>query len=393
MTALIIFPESLMRPVYAAVVLMLVMVVVLAAGCISEGKLVQEQDIEIVKINADGSLGWTKTIDYGNDEEMRDIIEMDDGSFIIAGGSSPKRGCNSYATPDPPSYVPTPSEPQLIGFSSTGDILWLQNYSSIGHEGMISVFKNSDGTLNAVTKMGELWHLNTDGSVISNRSINSISWIRSAIKTHDGGYILVSDRDIDYSTGTHITRIDPERTIVWDVRFNKSRFSHIPSVVELPNQQGYLFSANSLHADGSQMVIVRLSPDGTVTNETPKGWMESTDADYLIQPAKDGYVVGFKEVPLSLTTILVRLNADGDIISSGSTDNLGNIFIPTKDGGFFSLYYPASGTIEMKKVDINNTLQWKNDEIKKTPGRIKKIMQTSDDGFVIMGATKKMSRC
>jgi len=77
-------------PVFGVVAVMLVMVALLLAARCSNEKYVQEQDIEIVKINADGTGAWTKTIDYGNDEEMREINQMDDGSFIIAGGSSPK---------------------------------------------------------------------------------------------------------------------------------------------------------------------------------------------------------------------------------------------------------------------------------------------------------------
>jgi hypothetical protein len=67
--------------------------------------------------------------------------------------------------------------------------------------------------------------------------------------------------------------------------------------------------------------------------------------------------------------------------------------IKTHDGGFLSLDYPSSGTIEIKKDDMNETFQWKNDEIKKTPWRIKKVIQTSDDDFVIMGVVKKMPKC
>jgi hypothetical protein len=211
MTACPIFPKSLRMPVFGVVAVMLVMVALLLAARCSNEKYVQEQDIEIVKINADGTDAWTKTIDYGNDEEMREIIQMDDGSFIIAGGSSPKRGCNSHGTPDPLCYIPNPRISQLIGLSSSGEILWLRNYSFNGDGGMISVFRNPDRSLDAVTKNGELWHLNPDGAIISNRPVN-ISQIYSGVKTDDGGYVIVPDGDLLNTSGSNITRFDSEGT-------------------------------------------------------------------------------------------------------------------------------------------------------------------------------------
>jgi len=76
---------------------------------------------------------------------------------------------------------------------------------------MISVFRNPDRSLDAVTKNGELWDLNSDGVILSNRSV-TISQIYSGVKTDDGGYVIVSDGNLLNTSGSNITRFDSEGT-------------------------------------------------------------------------------------------------------------------------------------------------------------------------------------
>jgi hypothetical protein len=342
-------------------------------------------------------VSWNTTIDFGNDEEMRDIIEMDDGRFIIAGGSSPIRDCIGYSTPEPPGYVPTPREAQLIGLSGNGEILWHRNYSINGDGGMKSVFKNPDQTLDAISAMGELWHLQPDGSVIKHRSVN-ISQISSAIKTRDGGYVIV---------GSNITRLDSEGTKLWDVGFDESKFDKFTQVVELPDDHGYLFGASYYNESDQKthIFIVKLISVGKLMSETPVAELNILYSDYVLQQLSEGYLLSYIEsYPPSGPSITgVKIDSQGNVTSSGSIKNLDSAFIPTNGGGFLSIRLPQfyadeTGTykeIEIKKIDKDGIDEWKNTENKKRIGEwtIKKVIQTSDDGYVIMVANKKMSKC
>jgi len=401
MTARPIFTESRRRPVFAAVALVLVMVaVLLATGCNDEG-VVQTQDIEIVKIQNDGTLAWSKTIDYGNDEEMRDIIETDDGNFIIAGGSAPRK-CTQYGHRDPPWYVPDPRTSQLIGLSRSGEIMWLQNYSFNGDGGMISVFENPDHTLDAVTKNGELWHLNPDGSVIMNRSIN-IARIDSAVKTRDGGYVIVSHHFPYDNPGSNITRLDPAGTIVWHTWLNKSKFNQISPVVELPDRGGYLFGASYYDQKirGSHIILVRLNQTGLLQNITPVADVKQVTDNNVLRTSSGGYILRYvDDMHENSSTTLVKISRDGGIIETQSYPDLSSIFIPTNDEGFLSLHFPVFDAtdrikkpVELRKLDKFGTIQWNNTENKKGIGEwiIKKVIPTSDDGFILMVANKKMS--
>jgi|GEM_PF-5736988 len=382
--------------ILTVIIFILLIGILLAAGC-SQGKYAQEQDIEIVKISSNGTVSWNTTIDFGNDEEMRDIIEMDDGRFIIAGGSSPIRDCIGYSTPEPPGYVPTPREAQLIGLSGNGEILWHRNYSINGDGGMKSVFKNPDQTLDAISAMGELWHLQPDGSVIKHRSVN-ISQISSAIKTRDGGYVIV---------GSNITRLDSEGTKLWDVGFDESKFDKFTQVVELPDDHGYLFGASYYNESDQKthIFIVKLSSVGKLMSETPVAELNILYSDYVLQQLSEGYLLSYIEsYPPSGPSITgVKIDSQGNVTSSGSIKNLDSAFIPTNGGGFLSIRLPQfyadeTGTykeIEIKKIDKDGIDEWKNTENKKRIGEwtIKKVIQTSDDGYVIMVANKKMSKC
>jgi hypothetical protein len=397
MTARPILDESCRRPFIAAVALVLVMVaVLLAAGCNDEG-VVQTQDIEIVKIQNDGNLAWSKTIDYGNDEEMRDIIENDDGNFIIAGGSAPRK-CTQYGHRDPPWYVPDPRTSQLIGLSRSGEIMWLQNYSFNGDGGVISAFENPDHTLDAVTKNGELWHLNPDGSEILNRSIN-ITSIDSAVKTHDGGYVIVSHHFPYDNPGSNITRLDPTGTIVWHTWFNKSEFNQISPVVELPDQGGYLFGASyyDQKIGKSQIIIVRINQNGLLQNITPVADVKHVSDDYVLRPSSRGYILRYDDEMQGTT--LVKISKNGTTIDMQAYPDLSSIFIPTKDGGYLSLDFQSvissnaeTHTAIITKTDKDGILQWKNNEIKHDVSLMeKKAIETSDGGYVVMFASKKMS--
>ncbi|HSA38456.1 MAG TPA: hypothetical protein P5013_06170 [Methanoregula sp.] len=382
---------------HITVALAIVMVaVLLAAGC-NQGKYAQEQDIEIVKIGSNGTVSWNTTIDYGNDEEMRDIIEMDDEGFIIAGGSSPIRDCIGYSTPEPPGYVPTPREAQLIGLSGTGEILWYRNYSINGDGGMKSVFKNPDQTLEAISALGELWHLQSDGSIKTHRSVN-ISQINSAIKTRDGGYVIV---------GSNITRLDSDGTKLWDVWFDNSQFNKFTPVVELPENHGFLFGASYYNESDQKTHIftIKLSSMGKLITETPVAELKILYSDYVLQQVSDGYILSYIEgYPPSGPLIKgVIIDSQGNVTSSGSINNLESVFIPTNGGGFLTIRLPqfyadeisVYKEIEIKKIDKDGIDEWKNTEIKKRIDEwtIKKVIQTSDDGFVIMVAKKKMSKC
>jgi hypothetical protein len=400
------FPECRRKPLQIAVALVIVLAaVLLVAGC-SERKSVQEQDIEIVDVNSDGIVTWNTTIDYGNDEEMRDIIEMDDGSFIIAGGSSPKRGCTSYGNPDPPWYVPTPSESQLICVSKAGEFRWLRNYSFNGNGGIISVFKNTDGTLNAITKMGEFWHLQPDGSVISHRSVN-IPDITSAVRTRDGGYLIVSDQFLNNSSGSNITELDPVGTKLSEAWFDENRISRITPPVELPGNRGYLFGASHYNESDHKVriVIATLSPEGKLINETSVAKQNFLYSDYVLQAASDGYLLSYigEYNQSGPSTVIVKIDSRGTVAGTGSIKNLDSVFIPTNDGGYLSIRLPlfragetdSKKDIEIKRLDKDGMIRWKNTGNTKEIGewRIKKIIETSDDGFVIMVANKKMARC
>jgi hypothetical protein len=400
MTARPTHPESRMRPVYAALAMVLVAAMMIVAGC-TQGRYAQEQDIEIVKIGSNGTVSWNTTIDYGNDEEMRDIIEMDGGSLIIAGGSSPIRDCTGYSTPEPPGYVPTPRDAQLLGLSGTGEILWFRNYSSNGKGGMVSVFKNADQTLDAISALGELWHLQPDGSVISHHSVN-ITPISSAIKTRDGGFVIV---------GSDVTRLDPEGKKLWTIYSERDRFNRFSQAVELPDNRGYLFGASYYNESDqdTHIFIEKLNNEGKLISETPVADLKILYSDYILQPVSGGYMLSYVERFTSSGRSFngvnmngVKIDSQGNVRSSGSITNLDSIFIPTNNGGFLSIRKPivnadeTSGNkeIEIRKIDKDGALEWKNsDNTNSIGGTIKKVIQTSDEGYVIMVANKKMSKC
>jgi hypothetical protein len=142
---------------------------------------------------------------------------------------------------------------------------------------------------------------------------------------------------------------------------------------------------------------------GKLMSETPVAELNILYSDYVLQQLSEGYLLSYIEsYPPSGPSITgVKIDSQGNVTSSGSIKNLDSAFIPTKDGGFLSIGLPVFNAaetdlkIEIKKLDKNGILDWKNIEIKKSirGWTVKKVIQTSDDGYVIMVANKKMSKC
>jgi hypothetical protein len=138
----------------------------------------------------------------------------------------------------------------------------------------------------------------------------------------------------------------------------------------LANQQGYFSGAHYYNqtTGGSNIVIVKLSPDGMLIYNIPVGFVKYVSSDYHIQQVRGGYLLRYvDDWKANSSTVVVKINNEGKVIGTQSNSS---IFIPTKDDGILSIGIPVfittetdvKKTIEIKKIDGSGQIQWINAE-------------------------------
>ena len=142
-------------------------------------------DIYLVKTNSTGSVQWEKW--DGNSENndwARYVIETQGGDFIITGTWNDD-GWNSKA--------------MLRKYSSSGDLIWGETYSSSTANEGSSLIETPDGSLVFAGYSGEqhgaykhyMVKADSDGNQIWKKKTQSVgdALLHTIIKSHNGGYI------------------------------------------------------------------------------------------------------------------------------------------------------------------------------------------------------------
>jgi len=228
-------------------------------------------DIYILKTNSTGSIEWEKTVGSAgnNNDWARDVIQTADDNFVITGTWN-DNGNNSKA--------------MLRKYSSSGELIWDEIFSS---------------------------------SVAN--EINSI------IETSDGNFILAG------YTGTQhgdykalMIKTDPSGQQIWKKNISSTGSTELYAVCESPNG-GYV-GAGYCNSWRSNYLVERNSSGGGAWNNC--NIVEpSVSGYYDITPSSRGgyYVIDDRST-------LMWINAQGDILMSKSIDNANMSIMELDDG-------------------------------------------------------------
>jgi hypothetical protein len=156
----------------------------------------------------------------------------------------------------------------------------------------------------------------------------------------------------------------------------------------------------SFSAGGHDVYVVKLDANGNLQWTKTIGGPESEEGNSLIQTSDGGYAItGFTKSfgTGELDVYLVKLDANGNLqwtkTIGGKKEDVGASLIQTSDGGYAiagSTRSSGAGEadIYLVKLDANGNLQWT-----KTIGGKKEdvgtsLIQTSDGGYAIAGSTR-----
>jgi hypothetical protein len=345
-------------------VIVLLFIAALSAGCIEPG-YVPHREITVTKLTPDGFFEWSKTIEVGNDVSAHDIIETSDNNFVIAGDHA-----------------------RLIALSNTGDVLWNREYIEpyCGSDLIVG----SPDNWTTIFSPGSICRIDSRGNIVWNKSVGIGGF--TAIATDDGGFVIA---------GSDVVKLDREANVTWKTPLGQNTGS---AIIEMKNNRGYLIGTHSSPAWLiTQLNLTRLDNRGNILNTTMFGLTNNTEIS-SIQMTSQGYIALYVDNTVSgIDTgrnrfprwISVHLDQNGSVTASQVvlSSQYNSYFLPplilTDDGAYFTIkLIPGRNNIAYNhavKINQDGNTIWDRDISQLSIGVEKKIIQTSDGGYLILG--------
>lgn len=347
---------------------------------------------------ADGSLRWTKSYGWNNDDEATSVIQTPGDKGYLAVGFTNSQGLGGYDMLG----IKTDSIGDTMGVGVFGGIeddkaneVQLakdKGYIIVGYTTSYGA-GGQDVYLIKIDSMGQMiWSKTYGGS--GDEAGNSVQ------QTFDGGYIIVGMTNSYGSGGQDIYVIKTNSTgdTVWTRVFGDPRDDWGVSVQQTVDS-GYIIAANTtLSSYYTEIVLSRLDSQG---NELwAKGYPGNGDdqAFSVQQTADSGFILaGWTG---SFDAYLLKTNSAGDSMWSkaygGSGDDEAYSVRQTNDGGYIftgltTSYGQSAGNkyVYLVKTKANGDTSWTrffgNDSGWNWGNSVK---QTMDGGYIIAGMTQ-----
>jgi len=247
--------------------------------------------------------------------------------------------------------------------------------------------------------------LDANGNLQWTKIIGGQSWDegRYLIQTSDGGYVITG---YTYSFGAgdwdvYVVKLDANGNLQWTKTIGGKNYDGGISLIQT-SDGGYAIagSTTSFGAGGEDVYVVKLDANGNLQWTKTIGGLNRDWSSSLIQTSDGGYAIAGSTTSFGAgeaDVYVVKLDANGNLqwtkTIGGPKDDGGASLIQTSDGGYAIAgstrsFGEGRGDVYVVKLDANGNLQWT-----KTIGKLYSeegysLIQTSDGGYAIAGATK-----
>jgi hypothetical protein len=247
--------------------------------------------------------------------------------------------------------------------------------------------------------------LDANGNLQWTKTIGGESddWGKSLIQTPDGGYAItgytrsfgVGDWDV------YVVKLDAHGNLQWTKTISGESDDWGLSLIQT-SDGGYAIAGDtkSFGAGGYDVYVVKLDANGNLQWTKTIGGPEGDGGSSLIQTSDGGYAIAGSTTSFGAggyDVYVVKLDANGNLqwtkTIGGPKDDWGKSLIQTSDGGYAiagaTQSFGAGGRdVYVVKLNANGNLQWT-----KTIGGKKEdvgtsLIQTSDGGYAITGYTQ-----
>ncbi len=267
-----------------------------------------DQEVWLLKIDANGNLQWNKTVSTGYiGNFVVSLLQTKGGDYVLVGSGSSGMTSNSG---------------WLIEADSNGNLLWNQTYENVVPRALI---QTSDGGYALASVSGELIKTDSKGNLSWEKSYPTsgiLNFVGSLCQTSDGGYAVAGVKNVPATEPSStsnsqvwLVKTDSQGNLQWQSTLNSS--TQIDSVTNLiQTKQGDYAIAGFIEAS-----------------------LSSKSYAFLFRTDSKGNVEWSQNYAESLTTMESGLiqNSDGGFILAGSStessSNNGAWLIKTDDNG------------------------------------------------------------
>jgi hypothetical protein len=303
---------------------------------------------------------WVRLYGKGQESSGEDVIQAEDGSFLIVGGTSPSHEFRSIGGM------------MLLKIDKSGELLWQQTYGGEGYDAGWAITEGHGGgfVLGGVTTSfgaggmdGYLVRVDEKGKEIWAKTFGGAldETIASVQKTRDGGYFLVGHKvdpnDFVADPGApgyggfagrsniYVVKTDGEGNEIW-AHTLESPFNVLASAGIQSNQGGYFILATVVYFPqaGDDLLLVMLDKDG---NEIKRQiWEEGgLGGQTMIQDSEGNFIItGIAEFEEDAGSdfFLIKVDPNGNelwqrILGDPGANEIGKDVIETNNGGYVVL--------------------------------------------------------
>lgn len=328
------------------------------------------------------TIQWQKSFGGSQQENAYSVLQTADGGYIFSGRTNSVNGdVEGYQW----SYSLFNGDVWIVKTDAVGNIEWQKLYGGFSNDAGIKIINTADGGY-AVASVSE----STNGTVTNSiggydywilklNASGDLQWqkrlggpgddfIRDIKQTPDGGYIVVGYSSSTLPNGNglkevYLVKISSTGTTQWWKPYGGSN-DDIANSVALTPDGGYIITGTTKSSNGtftsnqgmSDIFIIKVDSVGIVQWQKTMGGTNEDFGQCIIVLADGSYVLS-----------AASSSTDGDVttINRGSTD------------------------LWVVKMDTSGTIIWQKSYGGSSSDNYhgSKIIQTSDDGFVICGST------
>jgi len=342
--------------------------------------------------------GWAQTYGRADPEYGHSVIQTTDGGYALAGTT------RSFGAGDFDSWV--------IKTDAIGNHLWNQTHGGLGNDGACCIIQTYDGgyaiagdTDSFGAGNRDFWLVKTDrfGDHVWNQTYGGTGqdYGTSVVQTSDGGFVIVGNT-MSFGAGIYdilLIKTDASGNHQWNQTHGGANIDYGLSVVPTVDG-GYAITGTtySFGAGMSDIWLVKTDKQGNHVWDQTYGGVDIDHGSQVVQTV-DGYVIVGYTMSFGAgdyDSWLIKTDRFGDHVwnqTYGGVDpDYGNSVVQTEDGGYAiagSTYSFGAGLgdVWLVKTDASGSHQWNKTHGGIHPDYGRSIVQTGDEGFVIVGDT------
>jgi len=346
-------------------------------------------DYWVMKFSASDVLEWSKTYGGSLDDRGNQIIQTQDGGFLVVGES---KSSDEDATLNAGS-----NDFWIVKLSSSGTIVWEKSLGYVGQDKANAVIQTSDngylitGVIDITASGGAgnsraVMHAGGDYWAIKLSENGTTQWTKyfgggsseipyDLIETPDNGFLLVgtsdsADVDIANNIGTYdfwVVKIDAIGTLVWEKSYGGSEIDEAFGVTKA-NDGNFVIVGNTRSTDNNVTVnngnadlwLIKITPEGILLWEKSIGGLSFDIGRSIVKTQDNGFLItgNSRSVNGSLTANngqndawAIKVNANGSLewqkTIGGSSDDFGLGAIELNDKKVILVGYSSSSDFDI----------------------------------------------